>query len=195
MKEIIKTGFILMLITTVAAGMLAIVNSLTASKIEEQKIAEIRTALSVILPKATNFTEEKTLLTELAKDTAYRKVINIWRADEGDQFYGYAFEIEEVGYGGKIIVLVGIAKDSTVQGIRIISHKETPGLGSQIEKLWFTNQFVGKSIEHDLKVVTAKPAKKYEIQAITGATISSKAVTEAVNTAIKLSRKLLTSQK
>lgn len=195
MKEIIKTGFILMIITTIAAGMLAIVNSLTASKIEQQKITETRTALSIILPKATNFTEEKALLTELAKDTAYRKVTNIWRAYEGDQFYGYAFEIEESGYGGKITILVGIAKDSAVQGIRIISHKETPGLGSQIEKQWFTDQFKGKSIEYELKVTTAKPVKIYEIQAITGATISSKAVTEAVNTAIRLSRKLLTSQK
>ena len=96
---------------------------------------------------------------------------------------GYVFTTSAKGYGGDIITMVGIKADGTVSGMDFLSISETAGLGMNADTDEFKNQFAGKIGEIGLNKNT--PAEN-EIQALTGATITSKAVTEAVNIALEL---------
>ena len=88
---------------------------------------------------------------------------------------GYIVEGFGKGYSSYIHILASVDKNFIVQKISVLGHGETPGLGDEIEKDYFLNQFTGKSADN-LKVIKAETADK--IQAITGATISSRAVAE-----------------
>jgi electron transport complex protein RnfG len=88
---------------------------------------------------------------------------------------GYIVEGFGKGYSSYIHVLASVDKNFIVQKISVLGHGETPGLGDEIEKDYFLNQFEGKSADN---LVLIKGETKDKIQAITGATISSRAVTE-----------------
>ncbi|MBQ2617784.1 MAG: FMN-binding protein, partial [Synergistaceae bacterium] len=88
------------------------------------------------------------------------------------------------GYGGQIGFVVGITKDGTVKAINILNHSETPGLGAKSTEPEFYGQFADKS-SLPLKVVKGGASNPDEIAAISGATITSNAVTDGVNGAVK----------
>jgi electron transport complex protein RnfG len=90
---------------------------------------------------------------------------------------GYALEAVGKGYGGDIDILIGLKDETTVKGITIISQGETPGLGSRISESSFISEFAGLNIED-----IALKQDGGQIDAITGATISSKAVVNTVRT-------------
>jgi len=95
---------------------------------------------------------------------------------------GYIVESYGKGYSSYINVLVAVDKDYVVRKVSILHHAETPGLGDEIEQDYFLNRLKDKDVEH-LKVV--KQESERYVQAITGATISSRAVTEdAVRNAV-----------
>ncbi len=97
-------------------------------------------------------------------------------AKKGGQVIGYIVQTFGKGYSSYIDILFAVDTNFIVQRINILHHAETPGLGDEIEMDWFKNQFKGKDIEH-LKVDKTGTKKEY-IQAITGATISTRAVAE-----------------
>ncbi len=103
--------------------------------------------------------------------------------DEAGNIVGYAFTAKGPGFAGTIEVVVGLKIDKkTMFGLRVLNQKETPGLGTKIMEEKFTGQFKGLSIEPKIEYVkNKKPTKPNEIQAITGATISSRAIVNAVN--------------
>ncbi len=90
----------------------------------------------------------------------------------------YIVPSESKGYGGKIKMLVAVTADSKVIDFSILEHNETPGLGDNAQKPEFRQMFAGKGA--DKLTVTKDPANKDNIQAMTGATISSRAVTKGV---------------
>ncbi len=102
---------------------------------------------------------------------------------------GYIVEGFGKGYSSYIHVLASVDKNFIVQKISVLGHGETPGLGDEIEKDYFLNQFEGKSADNLVVIKGETPDK---IQAITGATISSRAVTEdgVKNGVIMLKEKL-----
>ena len=91
---------------------------------------------------------------------------------------GEAVKAAPRGYSGPIEMLVGVGKDGKVTGLKILNHRETPGLGANITKPGFLKQFIGKSVKDPIE-------PKKDIDAITGATISSKAVCEGVRKVLK----------
>jgi len=93
----------------------------------------------------------------------------------GPEDIGYIVECYGKGYSSYIHILTSVDKNFVVKKINILGHAETPGLGDEIEKDYFQKQFEGKSVEN---LVVVKGETKDRIQAITGATISSRAVTE-----------------
>jgi electron transport complex protein RnfG len=97
-------------------------------------------------------------------------------AKKGGQVIGYIVQTFGKGYSSYIDILFSVDTDFIVQKMNVLHHAETPGLGDEIELDWFKNQFKGKDIEH-LKVDKTGTKKEY-IQAITGATISTRAVSE-----------------
>jgi electron transport complex protein RnfG len=99
---------------------------------------------------------------------------------------GCAFTTEAKGYGGTIRVLTGINPDGTVAGVEILEITETAGLGMKAKEVSFREQYAGKSAAIGLVVSKGGAAPGNSIDALTGATITSKAVTEAVNLALRL---------
>lgn len=153
-----KPAVILMLICLISGALLAITYSLTKEKIAEAEQEQINQALSGIFPSA-----------EFVSEDDYYKAL------ENGELVGYAAIVEGKGYGGTIKMAVGIRLDGTVEGVRIISHSETPGLGSGVAEDEFLGQFEGTSLEN-LKL----REDGGEIDAVTGATISSRAVVDTV---------------
>ncbi len=187
--NIIKLGLVLMVICFVSGTALAITYRLTKDLIEEQSQAQQLNALGIVVPLAVEFSDCKS-----GVEIDYYEGLN-----KGKEVVGYALVGEAKGYSSLIKVVVGIDLEGTLTGIEITEQKETPGLGTKgIEipvtiTFWeailgrggsdepgrplFEEQFLGKT-HKDLKVVIGKTDT--EIQALTGATITSEAVTKAV---------------
>jgi len=154
-------------VVLVAVVVLTLTNSITRDKIALAKKQAVAEMLSALFPNMDSFTyDDKTgMYTILADKTTI----------------GYAFTAEGRGYGGPIDILIGLKPDNkTLQGIRIISQQETPGLGAKIVEASFLDQFNGVSVD---QVKLARNGGK--IDAITGATISSTAVVKGVRNAIE----------
>jgi electron transport complex protein RnfG len=113
--------------------------------------------------------------------------------DKNKKLLGYAFKAKGNGYQGEIKLASGL--DSTLsilQGIVVLESQETPGLGAEIAGKDFRKQFNGLSVKHPIEYVkNQKPSEPYEIEAITGATISSRAVVRILNKRLKEVREVL----
>ena len=178
MKENIKLGLILLLITGIAGILLGGAYEITKVPIAKQIASDRQAAMKEILPSADKF------------DTAdvdikgNEKISEVNAGLTGTQIAGYAIKVTPKGYSGAVNIMVGISTEGKVTGIKILSHTETPGLGANAPKPEFSGQYKDKPIENKLEVVKIAPTKENQIQAITGATITSKAVTLGVNDAI-----------
>lgn len=172
MNHPIKLGGILFLLTAICVGILGVVNEVTKPIIEKNEIATEEAAMHTLITAAESFTNIDSI-----EDDTIKKVII---AKQGTQTVGYVVRIEPNGYGGTIKLLIGIDQEGIVKGIRILEHSETPGFGANADKNSFKNQFIDKNAP--LKV-SKNAANEGEIQAITGATITSAAITDAVNVA------------
>ena len=103
-------------------------------------------------------------------------------AQRGGSTVAYIVPSETKGYGGRIKMLVAVTAEGRAMDFSILEHNETPGLGDNAQKPAFRNQFKGKDASH--MVVVKDPGNKEDIQAMTGATISSRAVTLGVKQAV-----------
>ena len=114
-------------------------------------------------------------------------------SDKNGKMIGYAFTAEGNGYQGLIKVIVGVDPEITkMQGMQVLESQETPGLGAEIASTQFRQQFVGLDITHPVEYVrNKKPQQPYQIEAITGATISSRSVVNLLNKRIEEVRKIL----
>lgn len=169
MKENIKLGGTLLIITALAGLILAFAYDITRAPIEARAKEEKAAALKVVLD-AEEFNPIDATFTDNVKDG--------YEALKGGKTAGYVFTVMTKGYGGDIEMLVGLNKDNTVSGIEILKHSETPGLGEKAKSdPSFAAQFKGLSTEAPLAVGS-------NVDAIGGATITSSAVTTGVNTSI-----------
>lgn len=159
MKEMLRYGFILALICVIASGLLATVNSITKSKIITQAKAEEEAALLEVWPEAVRFEPVKS-----DGDIIYYKAY-----DKDRRLLGVAFKTSGKGYSSIIDTLVAMTKEGKINAIKILSQNETPGLGAGIVESSFTGKFANKNIQG-----------LDQVQAITGATISSQAVIDSV---------------
>lgn len=173
-KEILIPTIVLLLICVVSAALLGGTNLLTKDKIASIEAEAKASAMQEVMPDAVSFSEAVEADEKLEYSVAF---------DKDNNAIGYAFTVSENGYGGEIKVMVGLDTNGAVTKIAVLSaNNETPGLGQNIKKDSFLDQFIGKTGE--LSVVKNAPAGN-EIQAITSATISSSAVTRTVNAAIE----------
>jgi len=161
MKELRRYGFILALICVVAAGLLAAVNKLTGPKILAAALAEEQAALKEVMPAAAKFSAVKS---DADQETLYYKAFDLQ-----DKLIGFVFKASAKGYSSVIVTLAGIFLDEKISAIKIISSNETPGLGTRVKEGKFTDQF-----NHQNSLDLSK------VQAIAGATISSRAVINSV---------------
>lgn len=171
MGNTIKLGTILMVTCAIAAALLSIVYDVTAPVIaENERIANEKKRQEVV-PLAVSF-EEK----EFDGETYH-----VGLDDKGNKV-GAVIKAAPRGYGGPIKITVGVNNDGSLSAIAMtkLDQKETPGLGAKIVKPKFLDQFKGKRVDQ-LKI----KADGGEIDAITAATISSRAATDGVREKLK----------
>ncbi len=144
-----------------SVGLVTWTDSITAEKIKYQEELKIQRMLKEMFPSMSEYTFEDDIYT-------------IYSDGAG---VGYAFLAVGKGYGGDIKILVGFEDETTIKGITIISQSETPGLGSRIAENSFASKFAGLNIGD-----VALKQDGGQVDAITGATISSGAVVDAVRT-------------
>lgn len=180
-KDILRYALILFAITAVVAGLLAGVNLLTKDTITQNEVAAEQEALREVMPEAASF---EALDAETAALYGVDAVYTAAGADGAAQ--GYCVKVSENGYGGVIQAVAGVDAAGRVTGVSIISHSETPGLGANIEKESFRKQYTGQGA---VDVVKAG-AQEGEVNAVSGATISSKALTAGVNKAVEVAAQL-----
>ncbi len=176
MKEMIRYGFILALICVIAGGLLAAVNALTRSKIAAQLKAEEQASVQEVVPSAAKFAE--------VKSDADQEILYYKAFDNQGKLIGFVFKASQKGYSSVIETLAGIFLDGKISAIKVISQNETPGLGAKVTEDKFTEQFNNKN-SLDLAGV----------QAITGATISSRAVMDSVMKKAQEIRELIKNEK
>lgn len=181
-KDLIKIMINLVVIYIAGGAILVMVYAKTSPVIFLGDKEEKEAALRKMIPEADK-------IDVLGTWEPHQKHAEYYVAKKDGEDVGYIVETYGKGYSSYIHVLVALDKNFTVQKIDILSHAETPGLGDEIEKDIFKNQFVGKTLEH-IKLV--KVETKEDIQAITGVTISSRAVTDdAVRNGVKMLKERL----
>lgn len=179
-KAIFIPTIALFIICLIATTCLALTNNFTIDMIAQNAAEkEVESRLKV-LSTATDFTDNQTIENS--------DIIYSIGTDDSDNEVGYVFTSLAKGYGGDVGVMIGIDMSGTITGIEILSHSETPGLGANSTSDEFNNRFVGKSGE---LTVDKNSNDGQNIQAITAATITSKAVTLAVNNATVEFEKLI----
>ena len=160
------TALKLLLISAVTALLLSGVNALTKDRIAENDVKEKSAAIAMIFPDSDS--------SEPA-DVTIDGINGVWLVTSGGDLLGYAASVSPLGFGGALDMMVGVNSDGTIAGMKIVSHSETPGLGSRVDDPDYLSQYTGKS-----GVLSFGSG----IDAITGSTISSKAVLEAANRAL-----------
>lgn len=168
---ILRLALTLLAITAVVAVALAGVNSITAPKIEQLNAEKTQQAIETVLPGGFD-----TQITDYTDDTGL--VTNVYSGANG-----YAFEVTPAGFDNTITMMVGVDHEGKVLGISIVSHTETSGLGAVAAASTsagesFRGQFVGMSGS----VSVTKDGG--QVDALTGATITSRAVCTGVNAAL-----------
>jgi electron transport complex protein RnfG len=159
MKEMVRYGSVLAIICALATASLAVVNSLTKAKIISQAQAEEESGLREVLPAGASFQAVRS-----GEEVIYYKAF-----DKDSKLIGVAFKAAGKGYSSTIETIVGMLTDGTITNIKVVAQNETPGLGARVAEADFAGRFSNRNL----------PGLK-EVQAITGATISSKAVIDSV---------------
>jgi len=187
MKDFFRLPAVLTITAIIAAGALAYVFNITKPKIEAEKRLVMEQSLRQVLPSANSGV---LVSVKNGKKIEYYKG---YASPDTTNLVGYIVISSAHGYSSTIEVMVGVDTSWVIQGIEILSEAETPGLGAKTTEIkygektpWFQRQFIGKKggnlgVDKD----------GGQIKSVTGATISSRAVTHAVNLAIKHLQKLL----
>lgn len=168
---------VLGLITFVCALLLGVVNQVTAPAIAQNEINTRNNAMAQLIAGA-EFEDMNTTVPAPDKNTP--EISGVYKATVDGQDAGYCVEVKPKGFGGTITMIVGINVDGTVAGVQVTGASETPGLGAkaQSDKEWIA-QYQGQPADGSLAVTKDGGS----VNAITGATITSRAVTLGVNTA------------
>ncbi len=194
-NEIVKLGIVLLIITSIAGGLLAFSNSVTADLIvaaEEAASSGPEVAMEVV-PGSVEFQNIDEVVVNEIKDNNEKFIDAKKAVDEDGNTVGYGIRTLSIvaGYGGDIELFVGISPEGKIVGVKVLSMAETPGLGTNVQKEEFKNQFEGKTVNMEIEVVKAEVDEDNQIQAVAGATFSSNSYTSAVNNALNIFKEYL----
>lgn len=190
-KKIVKDALILTAFTLVLGFVLGLVYEITKDPIAEAKEAATQAAYQEVFPDARYFEAiegfDKEAATKIVTDAGYADEISDVQAaydSEGGQVLGYVITVTAKDASqANITFSVGIRNDGTINGYSITDIAETPGLGMHAEDEDFIAQFQNKQVDA-FTVVKTTPASDSEIESITSATITTKAIANGVNACI-----------
>lgn len=178
MREIMKLGFRLFLFSLIAAVALAATNEVTKGPIARQAEQQAIEARLEVLPGAEDYVE-----IPFDPSPQYPGIDAIYKVMRDDKMIGYAFMVTVPGYKGPIVMTLALNESGSINAVSINSQSETAGLGNRVAEPSFLSQFAGKSA--DPQTIT------YEVDTITGATISSLAVISGVKQAVSYAQSML----
>lgn len=194
--SVYKPTIMLVLITAVAGLLLGVIYEMTKGPIEEAELKAAAAAYAAVCPDASDFTAAEDLDAVTAGLTAedgtvadgqFGQVVydsNYAAVDADGNVIGYVVNVtSKEGFGGDISISTGISTDGKVTGIQFLSISETAGLGMNATKPEFYEQYVGKTVD-SFELVKGEAASDSEISALSGASFTSNAVTNAVNAAL-----------
>ena len=180
MREMIRLVLVLVLICGISAAALTVARQTLGPRIEKQNDLFVRgPALERLFGKpAAELLDNKISL------PVGDRLWPVFYLTDGDEITGLAIEVPGAGgYGGDIVVMIAIdLQKNQMMGLEIIQHNETPGVGSKVEKASFRGQWKGLSINEPVELTT----QGGRIDAISGATYSSKAMVNGTNQIIDL---------
>lgn len=191
MKEIVKNTLILTCITLISGLLLGIAYDITKAPIRNQEEKNKKEAYATVFQEADSFEEVSKADLKKAND----KLLNtesqseqidgiVMAKDKDGNQMGYVVTVTtNAGYNGVITLSVGIKDDGTVNGTELITLNETAGLGMEAAKDEFKNQFKNKKVQSFQRTKTGA-TKENEIDALSGATITTDAIVNSVNVAI-----------
>lgn len=180
-NEILRPIFILTSICLIVSACLSLTNLLTHDRIKEREAMAQNEAMASLMPDS-DFKKIELIGNE---ECLKSDVFSFYVALKSSKTAGYVITTSAKGYGGDVRVMTALTSDKKVIGVNILSvADETPGLGQNAGKPNFYEQMKGKC-ENIVLVKNSAQSAKNEINAVTGATITSKAVTKAVNQALE----------
>ena len=163
----LRVGGILLLICALIALMLAGVHKLTKDAIAAHKAEKIRTAIGAMFPDSTP--------TEEAVPAGHKQVLAAYTVTKDSNGVGYCYTVSANGFGGAVELMVGIDTAGKICGVEVIAHSETSGIGSNALTAGYLSRYNGRYGNLTLGK---------DVDAYTGATVTSKAVLAAVNAAL-----------
>ena len=172
-KEIAMPALILCIICLVVTGALSVTSFITKDKIAQLSIETAKQARTVVLPEAVDF-----------KPADDKESYYIGNGPDGS-VKGYVFTNSAKGYAGSLQVMTGINTKGQVTGVTILSLNETPGLGMNAQNAEFTDMYRQPVPRAGFTVIKSGLPENGNIVALTGATITTNAVTEAVNASVQ----------
>jgi H+/Na+-translocating ferredoxin:NAD+ oxidoreductase subunit G len=175
MKEMFKITMSLVVIFAAAGIIMAGVYAKTSPIRAAAEKREKEEALKKLMPEADT-------IKEAGKWEPFGKHAEYYEAMKDGKIVGYIASTYGKGYSSYISILVAVDPSFRVKQISILEHGETPGLGDEIEQEYFRKRFEGKSLD---QLVVVKVEGTDKVQAISGATISSRGVTNGVREAVK----------
>ena len=183
-KYIVKLTVTLFATCVVVAGLLGLVNMVTEGPIADINKANTETAMKAVVsdPDNTSFSETLEITGDMtaAASSAGASVTEAYEVQVGGAPAGYALKIVSSGSQGNIEMMVGVDGEGTVTGVSIVKNSETSGIGSRVmeNENGVLDQFIGKSAADGTLAVGTN------VDAISGATVSSRGVTTGVNAAL-----------
>ncbi len=199
-RIMLKEAGILFLITLLSGLLLGLVYEMTKEPRRLQQERAVKEACIAVFPEAKESGVELAfeeldvapspgLQEELAQDNV--EIGAVYSASDAAGFYGYVVEaVSTKGYGGDIVLYVGVGADGTVNGVSILEISETAGLGMEAPNV-LVPQFAGRKVDSFVYTKTGAVPGTNEVDAISSATITTKAVTNAVNGGLKTALELL----
>ena len=187
---IIKDVFILCLITIICGGLMGYVYQITKKPIEKQAKQTQQEAYKLVMKKATSFKKYevqkiKKLSKQLKNNENNVEIVQALKAYQNKKNIGEIIQvIDHDGFGGDIELIVGINQQKEITGVEILSIDETVGLGMNAKNKEFRDQYKGKKVDRFEVVKTGKQSDE-EIDSLSGATITSKAMTSGINGALE----------
>ncbi|MCO6453988.1 MAG: FMN-binding protein [Pirellulaceae bacterium] len=170
-----NTFLLVLLLAGTLGGALALVERSLEGRIANHARSRLRAAVLDVVPGG-----HDSQAVDLAGQPAYRVI------DNRQQTVGWAVPATTTGFADRLELMIGLSADGQrITGLLVLESKETPGLGDRIRDPQFTGQFVGQPADAALQAVKPGGSAEFPIQAVTGATISSRAVTDGVRETLR----------
>lgn len=169
LKAYLRVALVLLSISAVIALLLAVVNAATVDIIIENERAATQAAIDEIFPNASAYDE--------LDESFSLPVTAVWRIKNNDGSFGYCIFATVQGFKAEVSYIVGTDAQGVIIGVRVTSNSETAGLGSKIAEIPYLDNYIGKS---------GKLTLKRDVDAVAGATISSRALLDGINSALEL---------